>query len=827
MHFEDCIHLNNINKHQIKRLFCNISKECSNRSGKWKLIKDISFPDYLLTEAKKMKGNISSTEVVAKKADIKVNATTINKTVQTVKIYQKKTVLRKRFSLLTPKYKKARITMILKKLKALVGGQDETDKEIGLVINYILRSSTVIKDFALRNLEMDKGKMTADDAIDLCLETNISQYMLRQMRSFLNSFPNTFNPFPSEKKILMGQKRRYEDFEKCDLRTGISQCNKFDSNGHCNSMAWGCFENVELFISNIFNSSFQQHKTLTFEGVFEDKCWLRVEIDKGGDSTKLILHPVNYTHGAHIVSDGHLLGYYQDTDDRDNISKYFKNQLDILGNMEGSLINIGGQCRELKIFYIGDMKAQSLMMGHQGQAATYPCLYCMVEKSDLSNVTALHHPNETRFPSRSLNDYLEDVIMNHNEIVDEPGNLELNARKVGKNHGSITGHPIINLKEISQLVPPFMHIMLGVFNKFFKVLVDYLQKQDNCSQLFEEDNSTSYEEKNITYETNKKMYGKNLTGYVTISNSESRLEACHKGDFNQNLILAKAQGNCSKMGHEDFVECSAPLCITQDIEDNVDWIVCINCEDWWCMQCAALSEDDSKSDWYCEKCLQGEISVPLLLDTFADRKKIKLAQLMENNNNVSTSSIALRMSKNLLKDKRSPSVRALFQTINKEYGVHQQTYHSNAFVGNHCMKMLKNPYYLVQNILDESKQHNFYYLFITLNQIFQIMLASKQLSEEEIISLEDEILDFAKCMKDLFPEVTLTPKMHVLMHHVVDFAQKYKTCGLLSEQSLEHSHAVINRQDRILKNVQQKQKRIKLLMKRNLLLTTKKRIVSK
>ena len=89
-----------------------------------------------------------------------------------------------------------------------------------------------------------------------------------------------------------------------------------------------------------------------------------------------------------------------------------------------------------------------------------------------------------------------------------------------------------------------MHIMLGVFNKFFKVQVDYLQKQDNYSKLFEEENSTLYEENHMIYETNKKIYGKNLTDYVTLSNSESRQEACHKSDYKQIVILAKTQENC-------------------------------------------------------------------------------------------------------------------------------------------------------------------------------------------------------------------------------------------------------------------------------------------
>ena len=171
LRFEDQIKFNNITKNQL-RVICNISKECSKRGTNWKLIKDSSFVDYLLTAVNKRKGNTH-----AKILDTKVKVRTINKQVQTVRTYQKKTVLRKRFSLLTPKYKMARISIILQKLKSLVGGEDETYKEIGLVINYILRSSTVNKYFVLSNLELDKGKMAIEDAIDLCLDKVIFKFL--------------------------------------------------------------------------------------------------------------------------------------------------------------------------------------------------------------------------------------------------------------------------------------------------------------------------------------------------------------------------------------------------------------------------------------------------------------------------------------------------------------------------------------------------------------------------------------------------------------------------------------------------------------------------
>ncbi len=44
-----------------------------------------------------------------------------------------------------------------------------------------------------------------------------------------------------------------------------------------------------------------------------------------------------------------------------------------------------------------------------------------------------------------------------------------------------------------------------------------------------------------------------------------------------------------------------------------------------------------------------------------------------------------------------------------------------------------------------------------------------------------------------FPDATITPKLHILEDHVVDWTKKYGVgCGFFSEQGVEVSHSGIN-----------------------------------
>ena len=101
--------------------------------------------------------------------------------------------------------------------------------------------------------------------------------------------------------------------------------------------------------------------------------------------------------------------------------------------------------------------------------------------------------------------------------------------------------------------------------------------------------------------------------------------------------------------------------------------------------------------------------------------------------------------------------------------------------------------------------------FTKFGECHRLYDSGKSLSEREINSLgkcltilhtsyidsdpfvEKHIDDFMSFYRDSFPHATITPKLHLLEDHVVDFVKQYRVgFGFLGEQGAESIHAKFN-----------------------------------
>ena len=54
-------------------------------------------------------------------------------------------------------------------------------------------------------------------------------------------------------------------------------------------------------------------------------------------------------------------------------------------------------------------------------------------------------------------------------------------------------------------------------------------------------------------------------------------------------------------------------------------------------------------------------------------------------------------------------------------------------------------------------------------------------------------MEFMHYYGDVFPEASITPKLHILEDHMVNFLRNWRVgCGLLGEQGAESIHKVYN-----------------------------------
>ena len=123
-----------------------------------------------------------------------------------------------------------------------------------------------------------------------------------------------------------------------------------------------------------------------------------------------------------------------------------------------------------------------------------------------------------------------------------------------------------------------------------------------------------------------------------------------------------------------------------------------------------------------------------------------------------------------------PDVSLWLKSIN----VKQKKYHHGAFVGNDCLKILRNVDRLQQNYpLNIQK---YVHILRILNKIVLACFG---------MDLDPHFKNYINEFKDLYLTlgISVTPKVHVLIKHVPEFISKHgRSLGWFLEQALESTH---------------------------------------
>ena len=116
----------------------------------------------------------------------------------------------------------------------------------------------------------------------------------------------------------------------------------------------------------------------------------------------------------------------------------------------------------------------------------------------------------------------------------------------------------------------------------------------------------------------------------------------------------------------------------------------------------------------------------------------------------------------------------------KHLNINQKNYHHGSFVGNDCIKMLKHIDVLQQ--IAPLYIQKYVHIFKCLHSIV-ISCFGMELDSE----FKKHIIEFKELYATL--DISVTPKVHILIEHVPDFILKQgRSLGWFSEQALESSH---------------------------------------
>lgn len=159
-------------------------------------------------------------------------------------------------------------------------------------------------------------------------------------------------------------------------------------------------------------------------------------------------------------------------------------------------------------------------------------------------------------------------------------------------------------------------------------------------------------------------------------------------------------------------------------------------------------------------------------------------------------------------------VEAEINKILQKYSISRHVYHGNVFTGAHIKKFLYNHETILakikEKLLDKTLRRplqsdeenkalddNIIQLFDTLTILFERMdyifyyylSRQKQCTSKEIIDVKNVIQQFTKVWRKYFGnKKNITPKLHLLEVHAVDFLAKYGSLGEVSEEATERTH---------------------------------------
>ncbi|XP_074661605.1 uncharacterized protein LOC141914238 [Tubulanus polymorphus] len=422
-------------------------------------------------------------------------------------------------------------------------------------------------------------------------------------------------------------------------------------------------------------------------------------------------------------------------------------------------------------------------MGHQGSTAKFPCLWCQVKLDDLrKHHGSPHCPQSVKFESRSVALYKQNVA------------------NPGANNLSVVKAQMFHLQDIDHLVPPGLHISLGLGLLFFNMLEKKCQEFDNES-LGERDETL--------YRTWQEISTKTSEVQEELNDLSSRIDT--KCKYLQKLTTANRRGRC-------VVSCTSKICLIRTIENpNPNrYIYCIKCDAPYHEQCI-----EDCPDFQCELCLTGkQLSANKIIRCITENLANLKYRQVELKKEFQKKSSELNAVYSKVQAQMGPLCKTLNQVL-IEIGVDRQAYHSNSFVGNHIHKLLNNAEKLCKVIPDESISSLFQELFERLRSLYRLYSASRFLSKDEISNMTTQCHDFGRFFTSKFPNVNITPKIHILVYHVPEFVNMWGTLGLFSEQALESKHASVNRDNRTFCSIRDNVLRSKLLFQNQALYATK------
>ena len=550
------------------------------------------------------------------------------------------------------------------------------------------------------------------------------------------------------------------------------------------------------------------------EGAFDDKWWLLFGGDKGGQHMKFhveILNSVN----VGSVDNVHLYCMFEATDSYENMCKVWINYRSQIQAMQEESFKMNG--RGVHVFLGGDWSFLDESLGHGGSSSSFPSCLDKVELNHLKNhAEKPHTPENCPVELRTVRDYHENLAENY---LDDRNHGD--RHKNGKFHCSVVEEMLFPLTDLNRLVPAVLHINLGITVLLYDQLVAECRKRDEVGvgevqraekvKLDEE-----LAEASIELSVVEEKMKENANNITLLTNRMRRVESVSNEDMTTNLKLSQigfTKKNRRKRAQNSAVVRCKENCIVTVHDVDVTTVECDECESLFHCMCEGFSlveEMRGELEYYkCLACSRID-DVPAVYETKIS-KLIEEDELMEQ---LVHKQAACDELKGRFETKMGEKEKSLSEKLEAIHVV-RQAYHSNAIVGNHCMLILRHHRQLTDVLSDDpDMKAKFDAIFSCFHDIMILASAKRFLDDSEVARVRELCVSFATLFHDVFPDRSITRKIHELIFNVPRFIEQWRTLGLFSEQEGESKHNAVNQQLRVLACMREPSKCLRLVLER-------------
>ncbi|XP_071948723.1 uncharacterized protein [Antedon mediterranea] len=681
-------------------------------------------------------------------------------------------------------------------LEVISSREESTDEDLIATLMVFVKQNPRISLEAFKRAGINYiNKLSTSETLDLKLLLRLPMQKLRQLRTFLTN--HGIPVLASDRKLYKELKGRRN---LSDIKVGEMVMQKA-ANAKESKIAFVRVNNIHDWIKEVVHIH-EQNDNLWEHQCFHNEAWVKIGGDKGGPSTKLVAQIVN-VNKPNSATTTEIISMYNAFDNYSNMKAMFDVYTEQFVHLQNeSTLQIGGCEKPVRVFLFGDYEWLTKILGHLGPVSTFPCLWCYIHRDDLyrpANERTIR-PHSPMITSEDGN-WCENALWYAEERT--PGQMATDlanckedkrnkgdSKKNSKFHHSIFEVPILPMgSDMVHVVPPVLHIMLGLTVRFYKQIEDIARTADGSKNV--EENAT-FVEWNMKTEEVKEIEEKTELSKADLRYQVSLLEGfrkCMNGNRGNGLSDKCALATCALARNK----------VEGVVAGDISWIRCDSCDEeveedrkWFHVDCVGLKgEDYVNMEFHCPQCRK-QLETPAdIMEWQTDRVESCKESLekMEKEKGVAEKELAEVYEE--VKGIIGPREKLLNSILDGELHVKKQAYHSQCFVGNHCKKILRNSVRVLACLEGLPDHQRYVDLLGRLDHVFSFTSA-RFLCDNEVEDVRQSCWALGIFFCSIFPEQNIPPKLHILISHVPECALLFRTLGLLSEHGIESLHAQVN-----------------------------------